>query len=60
MSSSLLPATTAPTFILNGCTFTGCSVAFSGQALHQSASKEEQRICDETLQGIDYDEIFDD
>ena len=60
MSSSLSPATTAPTFILNGCTFTGCSVAFSGQALHQSTSKEEQRICDETLQGIDYDEIFDD
>ena len=60
MSSSLSPATTGPTFILNGCTFTGCSIAFSGQALHQSTSKEEQCICDETLQGIDCDEIFDD
>ena len=57
MSSS---ATTAPTCILNGCTFTGCSIAFSGQVLHQSTSKEEQRICDETLQGIGYEEIFDD
>jgi len=36
---------------LNGCTFAGCSVTFSGQAVLQSTCKD-QRICDETL---DYD-----
>jgi len=60
VSSSVSPAaTTSPTFILSGCTFTGCSVAFSGQAMLQT-SKEDQRICDETLQGIAYEEIFED
>jgi len=65
MSSGLSPAkttaaATSPTFILIGCTFTGCSVAFSGQALHQSTKNEEQRICEEMLLGIEYDDIFKD
>jgi len=31
VSSSVSPtATTSPTFILSGCTFIGCSIAFSG------------------------------
>ena len=61
VSSSVSPtAITSPTFILSGCKFTGCSIAFSGQAMLQSTSKDDQYICDETLEGIAYEEIFED
>ena len=50
------------TFILNNCSFSGCSVTLFGQAMKQSAEKstEVQQICDETLKDIDVGDIFDD
>ena len=42
---------------LNGCTFTGCSVTVSGQAVLQSTCKE-QCICNETLEGLDCTVVF--
>ena len=50
-----------PTFILNNCTFSGSSVSFAGTTVQQTkAVKEinEQRIVQETLQGVNMDDIF--
>ena len=62
-SRSSLPAKPQrPVFIMNDCTFSGCSVAIYGQqAVCQSSSSEEvneEQICQETLKDIDIDDIF--
>ena len=44
------------TFLLNNCTFSGCSVSLSGQAT--SGSSEE--CIEEALKNINIDELFDD
>ena len=51
-----------PTVVFNGCTFTGCSVAFSGKATTQWKDRayEEEMSVSETLKGITYDDIFGD
>ena len=59
-----MPSTKKPdnvTFVLNNCTFSGCSVALSGQATSGSTQEsiEEKRICTETLKDINVDDIFD-
>ena len=49
MSSSLSSATTSPTFILNGCTFVVCSIAFSGQhCIDQPVRKSNKTLQDVT------------
>ena len=46
----------APTIVLKGCTFTGCSVAFSGP----SSNVNNESVAAEVLQGLTVDDIFDD
>ena len=50
-------------FIVNGCTFSGCFVAISGQQpAYQPSNTEEftkEQICQETLKDVDIDDIFD-
>jgi len=50
-------------FILSNCSFSGCSIAFSGQqAMCLSKSSEEfteEQVVQETLKDIDIDDIFD-
>ena len=50
------------TFVLNNCSFSGCSVTLSGQATSGSTQEsiEEKQICTETLEDINVDDIFDD
>ena len=52
-----------PMFIVNNCTFSGCSVAISGQQAEcQPRNIEEfteEQICQETLKDVDIDAIFD-
>ena len=45
-----------PTIILKGCTFTGCSLAFSGPA----SNVNNESIAAEVLDGISINDIFDD
>ena len=47
-------------FIVNNCTFSGCSVAISGQqaACQSKSTAEVEQICEETLKGVDIDDIF--
>ena len=49
-------------FVLNNCSFSGCSVSLSGQATNPSSEQsiEQKRICEETLEGIHLDDIFED
>ena len=49
-----------PMFIVNNCTFSGCSVAISGQqaACQSKSTAEVEQICEETLKGVDIDDIF--
>ena len=59
-----MPSTKKPdnvTFVLNNCTFSGCSVVLSGQATSGSTQEsiEEKRICTEMLKDINVDDIFD-
>ena len=64
-SIPLLPTgfQSTPMFIVNGRTFSGCSVAISGQqpAYQPSNTEEftEEQICQETLKDVDIDDIFD-
>ena len=46
----------APTIVLKGCTFTGCSVAFSGP----SSNVNNESVAAEVLQRLTVDDIFDD
>ena len=46
----------APTIVLKGCTFTGCSVAFSGP----SSNVNNESVAAEVLQGLTVEDIFDD
>ena len=51
------------TFILNNCSFSHCSVSLSGQAINPFSEQqaiEQKRICEETLKGIQLDDIFED
>jgi len=47
----------APTIVLKGCNFTGCSIAFSGNAMNNVKSISAE---DSLLQGLTYDDIFTD
>ena len=47
-----------PVIVFNGCTFTGCAVALSGPSTYYKGN-EEMNVA-EILQGITYDDIFDD
>ena len=57
-SSALVPCASggAPTIVLKGCTFTGCSVAFSGP----SSNVNNESVAAEVLEGLTVDDIFDD
>ena len=57
-SSALVPCTSggAPTMVLKGYTFTGCSVAFSGS----SSNVNDESVAAEVLEGLTVDDIFDD
>ena len=44
---------TPPTVVINGCTFSGCAISMSGQAVNNNNM-------DELFQGIDINQIFDD
>jgi len=60
-SAMLLPRN--PTFILNDCTFSGSSVSFAGTTMQQTKAIDEvneQYIFQETLHGVNLDDIFDD
>lgn len=46
----------APTIVLKGCTFTGCSIAFSGP----SSNVNNESVAAEVLEGLTVDDIFDD
>jgi len=48
-----------PAIVFNGCTFTGCAVALSGPSTSYYIGKEEMNVA-ETLEGITYNDIFDD
>jgi len=48
-----------PAIVFNGCTFTGCAVALSGPLTSYYKEKEEMNVA-ETLEGITYNDIFDD
>ena len=57
----------APTIILKGCTFTGCSIAFSGPSTNvnnESVAAEvnvnNESVAAEVLEGLTVDDIFDD
>jgi len=43
--------------VLKGCNFTGCSIAFSGNAMNNVKSTSAE---DALLQGLTYDDIFTD
>jgi len=50
-----------PTFILNNCTFSGSSVSFAGTTMQQTKAVEEineQQIFQQTLEGVNLDDIF--
>ena len=61
----LLPAgfQSTPMFIVNNCTFSGCSVAISGQQAtcqpNNSEEVTEEQVCQETLRDVDISDIFD-
>ena len=61
----VLPARfqSTPMFIVSNCTFSGCSVAISGQqASCQPSNTEElteEQVCQETLKDVDINDIFD-
>ena len=61
----LLPAgfQSTPMFIVNNCTFSGCSVAISGQqAARQPSNSDElteEQVYQETLRDVDISDIFD-
>ena len=57
-----VPKNDSVTFLLSNCTFTGCSVTLSGQAMNQAPQKtiDEQKIFKETLTDINIDGVFDD
>ena len=48
-----------PMFIVSNCTFSGCSVAISGQQATCQYKSTEEQICEETLKDIDIAQIFD-
>ena len=54
-NQSIQSIQTPPKIVLNGCTFTGCSVTFSGNAFN--SHKEDTA---ELLKGLSYDDIFKD
>jgi len=45
-----------PTIVLKGCTFTGCSIAFSGPA----SNVNNESVAAEVLEGLTVNDIFDD
>ena len=51
-----------PTVVFNGCNFTGCSVAFSGNATTHCKDRtyEEEMSISETLKGLTYDDLISD
>ena len=51
------PIQTAPTIVLKGCNFSGCSIAFSGNVMNNVKSTNEE---DTFLQGLTYEDIFTD
>ena len=57
-SSTLVPCASggAPTIVLKGYTFTGCSVAFSGP----SSNVNNESVAAKVLEGLTVDYIFDD
>ena len=54
-NQSIQSIQTPPKIVLNGCTFTGCSVTFSGNAFNNH--REDTA---ELLKGLSYDDIFKD
>ena len=53
---------TSPTIVLNGCNFTGCSLNFTGGAVGQAKRDviEEKYVAQNSLEGLDLDDIFED
>ena len=54
-NQSIQSIQTPPTIVLNGCNFTGCSVSFSRSSFN--TQKEDTK---DLLQGLSYDDIFED
>ena len=59
LQSSLSSQGQQPAVIFHGCSFTHCSVAFSGNAIAHCKEAYEKEII-ETLKGLTYDDFFSD
>ena len=50
------PVYTPPSILLSGCTFTGCSISFAGNAVNNNNNNNQ--VAEEALQGLSYDDVF--
>ena len=58
VASGPKPVNTPPSILLSGCTFTGCSISFAGNAVNNN--NNDNQVAEETLQGLSYDDVFED
>lgn len=50
---------TSPTIVLSGCSFTGCSITFSGSSMSPTKTQvTEEEYVGEVLQGLDVTDVF--